>query len=55
VHGAKAMVEVFKARQNEREPMTDVADSPIDLITLEVIGHGLVIIADGYSFGFALS
>jgi hypothetical protein len=33
------MVEVFTARQNEREPMTDTADSPIDPITLEVIGH----------------
>jgi len=55
LHGGKAMVEVFKARKNEREPMTDAADSPIDPITLEVIGHGLVMIADRYSFGFALS
>jgi hypothetical protein len=55
VHSGKAMVEVFKARRNERELMTDAADSPIDPITLEVIGHGLIMIADGYSFGFALS
>ena len=55
MHGGKAMVEVFKARQNKREPMTDAADSFIDPITLEVIGHGLVMIADRYSFGFALS
>jgi hypothetical protein len=55
LHGGKAMVEVFKARQNEMAPMTDAADSPIDPITLEVIGHGLVMIADRYSFGFALS
>ena len=49
------MVEVFKARKNERQPMTDAADSPIDFITLEVIRHGLVMITDRYSFGFALS
>ena len=55
MHGGKAMVEVFKARQNKREPMTDAADSFIDPITLEVIGHGLVMIADRYLFGFALS
>jgi hypothetical protein len=55
MHGGKAMAEVFKVRQNEREPMTDAADSPIDPITLEVIRHGLIMIADGYSFGFALS
>lgn len=55
VHSGKAMVEVFKARQNEMAPMTDAADLPIDPITLEVIGHGLVMIADRYSFGFALS
>jgi len=35
--------------------MTDAADSPIDLITLEAIRHVLVMIADRYSFGFALS
>jgi len=55
MHGGKAMVEVSKARKNEREPMTDAADSPIDPITLEVIRHGLFIITDRYSFGFALS
>ncbi|HJX11236.1 MAG TPA: hypothetical protein VJ733_12160 [Candidatus Binatia bacterium] len=55
MHGGKAMVEVFKARKSEREPMTDVADSPIDPVTLEVIRHGLVMNADRYSIGFALS
>jgi len=55
MHVSKAMVEVFEARKNEREPMTDAADSPIDPITFEVIRHGLFIIADRYSFGFALS
>jgi hypothetical protein len=35
--------------------MTDTADSAIDPITPEVIRHGLVMIADRYSFGFALS
>jgi hypothetical protein len=55
MHGGKAMVEVSKARKNEREPMTDAADSPIDPITLVVIRHGLVMIADRDSFGFALS
>jgi hypothetical protein len=49
------MVEVFKARKNERKPMIDAADSPIDPITLEATRHGLVMIADRYSFGFALS
>jgi len=49
------MVEVFKARKNERQPMTDAADLPIDSITLEVIRHGLVMIADRYSVGLALS
>ncbi|MBF8254696.1 MAG: hypothetical protein HW373_1391 [Deltaproteobacteria bacterium] len=49
------MVEVFKARKNERKPMIDAADSPIDPITLEGIRHGLVMIPDRYSFGFALS
>ena len=49
------MGEVFKARKNERKPMIAAADSPIDPITLEVIRHGLVMIADRYSFGFALS
>jgi len=48
-------VEVFNARKNEREPITDAADSPIDLITLEAIRRGLVMIADRYSFGFTLS
>jgi len=55
LHGGKAMVEVFKARQNEMAPMTDAADSPNDAITLEVIRHGLVMNADRYSIGFALS
>ena len=55
MHGGKAMVEVFKARQNKREPMTDAAGSPIDPITIEAIRHGFVMIADRYSFGFALS
>jgi len=45
----------FKAGKGERQLMTDAADSPIDPITLEVIRHGLVMIADCYSFGFALS
>ena len=35
--------------------MTDAADSPIDPVTLEMIRHDLVMIADRYSFGFALS
>jgi hypothetical protein len=54
MHGGKAMVEIFK-RKNKREPMTDAADSPIDPIALEVIRQGLVMIADRYSSGFALS
>jgi hypothetical protein len=35
--------------------MTEAAGSPIDPIILEVIRHGLVVIADRFSFGFALS
>jgi hypothetical protein len=49
------MVEVFKARKNERQPMTAAAGSPIVPTTREVIHRGLVIITERYLRGFALS
>jgi len=35
--------------------VTEAAGSPIDPITLEAIRHGLVMLADRYLCGFALS
>jgi hypothetical protein len=37
------------------QSQTNSRQLPIDPITLEVIRHGLVMIVDRYSFGFALS